>query len=133
MILLGTMGLLIIALALLIISTKFGDSLYSWIAALFFVLAAWYARASSTVENDFYFVIFIISCFLILVAVITGVYIAYQDRKTNRRYKGEVITDDEIDSDMEANSEMIDNQRERMSKGRHKTKKKFNPLKWVKY
>jgi hypothetical protein len=128
--LLGLALLFIIALGLLIFSTISQVGLWGWISALFFILSSWWSYTHSLAANDFYYIAFIISAFMIMVAAIVAMYMAFEDRKAKREYKGSWQSDSEMSEGNIRNSQMT----EHHTIARKKLpKKKFNPMKWAKY
>jgi hypothetical protein len=130
--LLVLLGLFLLPLGLLIFATMTMGSLWAMMAGMFFVLTTWYSYTNSLVENDFYYICFIISSFLIAIAFILGAYIAMTDRRRKMQYSGgELLSDGELDEDLQNNDAMMSYHKERMGNKRYK-KKKYNPLRWDK-
>ncbi len=123
---------MLIGLSLLVLSTILVNSLWDWIAVLFFTLAAWYSYQASLAPMDFYYIVFLIASFLIVISVLLGAYIAYEDRKANRKYRGELMNDSEMSEGLARNDALLEFHRSSM---RHYPvkRKRFNPLKWAKY
>jgi hypothetical protein len=130
--LLGLGLLFLIALGLLIFSTISLNSLWDWVAALFFILASWWSYTHSETSNDFYYISFLISAFMIIIAVLLGAYIAYEDRKANRRYNSDLTSDKEMSEGLARNNARTEYHTSSMRRIKP-VKKKFNPMKWVKY